>query len=247
MSFFATTPQWKTALKNWEGIHDAPARENRSHRYGIKTIENRFLERYLTTAHWTLPGLWSIPLVAWLLYQSAVIEGRAPLSIAVLFLLGVLGWTFAEYWLHRWVFHLAPSSNRLIRSIQFALHGYHHEFPDDPRRLVAPLILAVPISAFLAAVVILCFPENWPPILAGTFFGYLCYDWVHYYVHHGRPRFAAGKFMRRFHFEHHYKSADIQFGLSSPLWDLVFSTFRRPCPPTAMERTCLGKDADIGA
>jgi sterol desaturase/sphingolipid hydroxylase (fatty acid hydroxylase superfamily) len=53
--------------------------------------------------------------------------------------------------------------------------------------------------------------------------------------------------MRRFHFEHHYKSADIQFGLSSPLWDLVFSTFRRPCPPTAMERTCLGKDADIGA
>ena len=247
MSLFDTTPQWKKALQNWDGIHDAPSSENRSQRYGIQVMENRFIERYVTTAHWTLPGLWSIPLFSFLLYRSAVIEGRAPLSIVALFVAGILGWTFAEYWLHRWVFHLAPSSNQLLRTIQFALHGYHHEFPDDPRRLVAPPIMAVPISAFLAAVVILCFPGTWPPILAGTFFGYLCYDWMHYYTHHGRPRFKFVKFMRRFHLEHHYKSASIQFGLSSPLWDRIFLTYRRPCPPTAMERACLGKDANIGA
>jgi sterol desaturase/sphingolipid hydroxylase (fatty acid hydroxylase superfamily) len=235
MTVFDTTPVWKDALNGWEGIHDSPARENRAHRSGIRVMENAFLERFVTTAHWILPVLWSGPLVAYLLYRSVVMEGRAPDSIAALFLAGTVGWTFAEYWLHRWVFHLAPSANRVIRSIQFAAHGYHHEFPEDPRRLVAPPIMAVPIASFLAAVVILCFPGNWPPILAGTFFGYLCYDWIHYYAHHGRPRFAAGKFMRRFHLEHHYKSAETQFGLSSPLWDLVFSTYRRPDSPAEME------------
>jgi sterol desaturase/sphingolipid hydroxylase (fatty acid hydroxylase superfamily) len=28
--------------------------------------------------------------------------------------------------------------------------------------------------------------------------------------------------------EHHYKNARTQFGLSSPLWDVVFQTFRHP-------------------
>ena len=247
MSVFSTTQDWQTALNQWDGIHDAPGSQNRSRRFGIQVMKNRLLERYLTTAHWTLPGLWAIPLVSYLLYRSVIVEGRPPGAIVALYIAGILGWTFAEYWLHRWVFHIAPSGTRPIRAIQFALHGYHHEFPDDPRRLVAPPILAVPISSFLAAVVILCFPGYWPPILAGTFSGYLCYDWMHYYTHHGRPRHAFGKFMRRFHLEHHYKSADIQFGLSSPLWDLVFSTYRRPCAPTVMERACLGEDADIGA
>jgi sterol desaturase/sphingolipid hydroxylase (fatty acid hydroxylase superfamily) len=246
MNVFRTTLLWKTALAGWDGIHDAPSRENRPRRFGIRVMRSPVLERFLVTAHWTLPGLWSLPLVSYLLYRSAVIEDRGAIGITMLFLAGMLGWTFAEYWLHRWVFHLSPSNNRVLRAVQFALHGYHHEFPDDPRRLVAPPILAVPIGGFLALVVIVCFAGNWPPILAGTFFGYLCYDWMHYYAHHGRPRFAAGKFMRRFHLEHHYKSADIQFGLSSPLWDLVFSTYRRPSAPTTMERNCLGQDADIG-
>lgn len=246
MAFFDTTAQWKEALHNWRGIADAPARENRQRRYGIKVMQSPLIERCVTTAHWTLPGLWAIPLVGYLLYRSGWVEGRTPASIAALFLAGMLGWTFAEYWLHRWVFHLRPARNRRLRAIQFAMHGYHHEFPDDPRRLVAPPILAVPISAFLAAVVILSFPGHWPPLLAGIFFGYLCYDWIHYYTHHGRPRSAVGKFMRRFHMEHHYKNANSQFGLSSPLWDLVFRSYRPPCPPAATERTCLGEDADIG-
>ena len=116
-------------------------------------MNSYLLERFLTTAHWTLPGLWAIPLLTFLLYRSILLEGRSPDNIVALFLAGVLGWTFAEYWLHRWVFHFAPSGNRAIRAIQFALHGYHHEFPDDPNRLVAPPIWRCPSGIFLAAVV----------------------------------------------------------------------------------------------
>lgn len=228
MKTFGTTAEYKYALQEWGGIQDTPAPKNRIQRSGIRVMENGFFERFVTTAHWILPALWSGPLIAYLLYRSVVIEARDIGSIGALFLAGLVGWTFAEYWLHRWVFHLKPSSSRILRAIQFAAHGYHHEFPEDPRRLVAPPIMAVPIASFLAAVVMLSFPGSWAPILAGTFFGYLCYDWIHYYAHHGRPRFAAGKFMRRFHLEHHYKNAETQFGLSSPLWDIVFSTYRRP-------------------
>ena len=246
MSLLGTTTQYQAALQNWHGIQDAPAKVNRPRRFGMKVMNSYLLERFLTTAHWTLPGLWAIPLVTYLLYRSILLEGRSPDSIVALFLAGVLGWTFAEYWLHRWVFHFAPSGNRAIRAIQFALHGYHHEFPDDPNRLVAPPILAVPIGIFLAAVVMVCFPAHWSPILAGVFSGYLCYDWMHYYCHHGRPHSRIGKFMRRFHLEHHYKNANSQFGLSSPLWDVVFLTYRRPGQPTPTERACLGKDTNTG-
>ncbi len=228
MGIFATSDRWKEAVNSWQGIGDAPAERNRSARLGFKVLENDFLEKYVATAHWTLPGLWSIPTILYLLYRAAVVNGESPSHIAALFFAGMIGWTFAEYWLHRWVFHLTPSRYLRVRNIQFMLHGYHHEFPDDPGRLVAPLVMAVPIATFLAATTVVCFPGDWPSILAGTFFGYLCYDWVHYYCHHGRARSAMARFQRRFHLEHHYKNANTQFGLSSPLWDCVFQTYRRP-------------------
>jgi sterol desaturase/sphingolipid hydroxylase (fatty acid hydroxylase superfamily) len=242
MKILSTTSQWKQAVSEWRGIGDAPAKSNRPYRFGFKVLEDDFLEKYVATAHWTLPGLWAIPAVIYLLYRSANSAGHEPASIVWLFLAGILGWTFVEYWLHRWVFHAAPSRNKVLRTVQFMLHGYHHEFPDDPGRLVAPPVMAVPIFVILTSLVILCFPQNWPAILAGTFFGYLCYDWVHYYTHHGRHRSALGKFMRRFHMEHHYKNANSQFGLSSPLWDVIFLTYRRPTSPARVEQACLERD-----
>ena len=64
-----------------------------------------------------------------------------------------------------------------------------------------------------------------PGLLGGTVAGYLAYDWMHYYTHHATPKTRFGKFMRRFHLEHHLKIASSQFGLSSPLWDLALGTF----------------------
>lgn len=225
MGLFRTTAAYDEALASWQGIADRPAPENLARKEGIRVLENGFLERWLTSAHWTLPGLWALPLVAFCLYRALLLEERTAAAVAGLFLAGMLGWTFAEYWLHRWLFHLPPARSRTLRAIQFGLHGYHHEFPEDPRRLVAPPVLAVPIASLLAGLVMLLFPGHWAPLLAGTFFGYLCYDWVHYYTHHSRPRTAAGRFLRRFHKAHHYRCASSQYGLSSPLWDFVFGSY----------------------
>ena len=129
------------------------------------------------------------------------------------------------------MFHLAPEPNFPSKLKQFMVHGYHHEFPNDRMRLVAPLLLSAPIGCVLAVIYYFTFGryyfEAW---FAGTVLGYLAYDWVHYYTHHFRPTSCLGKYLRRYHMEHHYKDSESHFGISSPLWDWVFGTARARNP-----------------
>jgi sterol desaturase/sphingolipid hydroxylase (fatty acid hydroxylase superfamily) len=59
--------------------------------------------------------------------------------------------------------------------------------------------------------------------LAGFILGYLVYANIHFYIHLHRPikRFS---FFWRHHSLHHYKYPDKAFGVSSPLWDIIFGT-----------------------
>lgn len=244
MGVLSTTKEWQEAVAGWQGIQDAPAVQNRAARKGFKVLENNFLEKYFATSHWIMPGVWFIPIIVYCLYASVAFRELTWPVIAACVASGIFGWTLVEYGLHRFVFHLPPTNIHIIRSTLFVLHGYHHEFPSDPGRLVAPPVLSWPIAALLALIYRAAFGPYWQALFAGTLVGYLAYDWMHYYTHHAVPRSRFGKFMRRFHMEHHFKSADIQFGLSSPLWDFVFFTFRKPTPPTRMERECLGSEAE---
>ena len=112
MGLFRTTAAYDEALANWRGIADRQAAENLARRDGIRVLENGFLERWLTSAHWSLPGLWALPLAAFCLYRALVVEERTAATVTGLFLAGMLGWTFAEYWLHRWLFHLPPARHK---------------------------------------------------------------------------------------------------------------------------------------
>lgn len=45
-----------------------------------------------------------------------------------LFLFGVLLWTFEEYVIHRWLFHMKPPANfPSLIWVHFLLHGQHHK------------------------------------------------------------------------------------------------------------------------
>lgn len=243
MGLFSTTPEWQRAVASWRGIQDAPAPENRPHVKGIRVLENGFLESYFATSHWIMPGVWFAPLIAYFVYASAA-RGLGWPAIAACLAAGVLGWTLVEYLLHRFVFHFPHDTLPFLRSALFALHGYHHEFPADPKRLVAPPVLSWPIAAVLALVYWAAFGAYWQVLLAGTFAGYLGYDWMHYYTHHAVPKSRFGRFMRRFHMEHHFKTSTRQFGLSSPLWDFAFFSFRRPAAtPSDLGWERVGEDA----
>jgi sterol desaturase/sphingolipid hydroxylase (fatty acid hydroxylase superfamily) len=62
------------------------------------------------------------------------------------------------------------------------------------------------------------------PVFSGLIAGYLTYDMLHYATHHIPMRGRYGKFLRKYHMLHHFKTPDQRFGVSSPLWDRVFGT-----------------------
>jgi len=142
-------------------------------------------------------------------------------------LLGFAGfflWTLVEYLLHRFVFHY-ESEGQLGQRIHFLIHGLHHNDPIDPTRLVMPpvasLILAV---IFYSAFQCVLGPVFVEPFFAFFLIGYLCYDYIHFAVHHFTPRTRLGKFLKQSHMQHHYVNPNIHLGVSSPLWDYVFGT-----------------------
>ncbi len=66
-----------------------------------------------------------------------------------------------------------------------------------------------------------------PALFAGFVAGYLVYDTTHYAVHHYRARTRFGRYLKKHHFRHHYLNPGKDFGVSSPIWDLVFGTLGR--------------------
>jgi dihydroceramide fatty acyl 2-hydroxylase len=85
---------------------------------------------------------------------------------------------------------------------------------------VFALIVWVPIHALLG-------PHLDRPFFAGIVIGYVIYDLTHYYLHHAAPRTAFGKWLRKYHLVHHFQTPDVRYGITSPLWDLVFRTYPR--------------------
>lgn len=138
------------------------------------------------------------------------------------FLLGVAIWSLAEYVLHRFVFHFDQSPK-----LHFFLHGIHHEYPNDHTRLVMPPgasgVMAVLFWFLFRAVTGY---EVALPAFAGFVAGYVWYDTTHYWAHIARPTTRWGRLLRRHHMQHHYATPHIRFGVSTPLWDVVFGTYK---------------------
>lgn len=188
----------------------------------IRVFQGAFLDA-ISYAHPVLPALLWIPAMLYGIWVG--VAGEAGLAgTAGLFLLGWLAWTFTEYLLHRFLFHWEGTGPR-GKLLHFLAHGYHHEFPDDRLRLVAPPMMSGPIAAVMGAVWYLVVGPLWLTALSGTIFGYLCYDYIHYYTHHGRPKHGPGKWLRAYHMRHHFEGEDSRYGVSNPLWDLVFGTY----------------------
>ncbi len=225
MALFDFTDEFHRTIDRWDGTIGAPSQENRKINR-IFVYKNPFVEHVLASSHPIMPGVWFGWAVVYGAYL-AVSVANDPFGSGALFFGGVLSFTLLEYLLHRFVFHFDPGTDRNAKIRLFLMHGLHHEFPNDKRRLVAPPLMSFPIAAVVFAIYWLLLPRIQAFILfGGTCLGYLLYDWTHYYTHHFRsPRTRLGKLLRRAHAVHHYKLFHLNMGISSPLWDLVFGTF----------------------
>ncbi len=187
-----------------------------------RMFESNFLEFFSRIPPWQPPAIF-LPVIAWCTYRSFEI-GVGALATVGLFVVGVLIWSLLEYWLHRVLFHYEPSS-KLGKRFIWIMHGVHHDWPNDKYRLVFPPGLSVPLALLFWGIFTASFGEvQRYAAFAGLAAGYLSYDMIHYYTHHFAPQGKIGKFLRKYHLAHHFKTPEKGFGVSMPLWDYVFRT-----------------------
>lgn len=176
----------------------------------------------LTRAHPASPYLLHLPLLALALARARAL----PLAhLLALLAAGALAWTLVEYWLHRGFFHMRGDTPAR-RVTSYIVHRHHHAAPADPDRIAATPLYSLGLLALLFALYGVAGPEPRWALLAGTILGYLAYELLHWRLHHAAPRTAPGRALRRHHQRHHHGDGRSNFGISSPLWDLVFRTYR---------------------
>lgn len=197
----------------------------------VRLFRSDFLEFFTHIHPAVVVAIWLPAVVGFLaaaiLRRPAGVMGAVSIAIGVL--AGLLLWTFAEYTLHRFVFHFRSRTPRQER-ISFLMHGVHHAQPKDKTRLVMPPAVSIPLALlfyglfWLVLGVGLGAPHWIAPTFAGFLGGYLTYDMIHYATHHIRMRAGVGKALAKHHLQHHGRLADKHFGVSSPKWDVVFRT-----------------------
>ncbi len=186
-----------------------------------RLFENALLDK-LSRVHWSTPLFVYTPVVALLAYLS--FQALSPAVALLATLGGYVIWTLTEYFGHRFPFHYKHPS-RFGRRIHFLVHGVHHDHPNDPLRLVMPVLLSGPIMLIaLGVVTLLCGLPLGYPVLMGFMIGYLAYDMIHYYTHHANPTTKLGQTLRRLHLMHHFRDPTRGFGVAAPWWDYVFGT-----------------------
>lgn len=132
---------------------------------------------------------------------------------------GALWWSLLEYLLHRFAFH---REGRFFGS----RHLKHHAQVKERLLAIAPPASAVFGAAVHALVFFTLFDRTTAALLLGGFIvGYVAYEYTHYAVHYHVQRTRLGKWLRRYHMLHHHQTPEARFGVTTPIWDMVFGTY----------------------
>ncbi len=151
----------------------------------------------------------------WLAWRG--VAGVAALVPAIA--AGAVAWSLAEYWIHRLLFHGDTSFE--------PMHQMHHALPKD-------MIGLASWATFIGFAGIWLIAETFAggalgsAFTAGFMLGYLFYCAIHIRFHHhgADARLSAYvAFMNAHHVAHH-RGGKGNFGVSSPVWDFVFGTYR---------------------
>lgn len=207
-------------------IHSFPTTDHTVKMFTNDTIEN------LTKCPWYVPLLFWIPIIigecTHYLYLIDGINNLNPPLILAMAAFGVVCWLLFEYLLHRFVFHV-ETTGYFANIFHFLIHGHHHITPMDFDRLVFPPVPAMMLAApFWISAPRVLGTEAGYPWLIGFAAGYLIYDMTHFWIHHAVPKNSFLKMQKRRHVHHHYFQHSVNFGISNPLFDVVFGTLEEP-------------------
>ena len=148
-------------------------------------FRNPILER-LTRTHIAVPLTIFFMYSSGLLYWSITHTSLSAVTTVGMFFLGMLAFTWVEYNMHRYIFHMSPSTERKAQ-MQYTMHGVHHEFPKDKTRLAMPPVLSITLSTALLFVFRMIMGDLVFSFLPGFLVGYAAYLAIHYMVHAFQP------------------------------------------------------------
>ncbi|XP_034542575.1 fatty acid 2-hydroxylase [Notolabrus celidotus] len=207
----------------------------------IRLFGNPFLEAGTKTSWYWVPVVW-LPIVlyfSWYCY-TALARGTTRILLTsdvsiriheyffpLLFLTGWFLWSFIEYCIHRFVFHMnPPAHNYYLITIHFLLHGQHHKSPFDGSRLVFPPGLASLVVGSFYGILRIMLPDILGlSVFVGGLCGYVVYDMIHYYLHYGSPKKGSYMYsLKAYHVKHHFEHQKAGFGITSTFWDHPFNT-----------------------
>lgn len=196
----------------------------------IRLFKSDFLEFFTHIHPAVIVAIW-LPVALFFLARAVLLHptGTSWAYIPFGLLIGLFVWTFAEYMLHRFLFHFRPR-NAWQERVSFLFHGVHHAQPMSKTRLVMPPPVSIPLALFFYGLFWLVVAQllgaaQWvAPLFSGFIIGYLCYDLTHYALHHFPAQRGYFKMVRLHHMRHHGKNPNLRYGVSSPLWDYIFHT-----------------------
>ncbi len=201
--------------------------EVRPQNKGTKQLFNNPILEKLSRTHISVPLTVFFLYSAGLLYWSITNTTLSAFVTAGFFVIGLLFFTWVEYWAHRSLFHM-DTYTKAREKLQYTIHGVHHEFPKDKTRLAMPPLLSVTISTVLLLLFRVVMGDYVFAFLPGFLTGYAAYLSVHYMVHAYQPPKNFLKYLWINHGTHHYKNGEMVFGVSSPLWDYIYGTMSKP-------------------
>lgn len=159
-----------------------------------------------------------------------------PMLVTALVTLVVL--SFLEYAIHRFGYHTQFFfKHKLTARLWRNLHYWHHMNPNDPRSIMGWPQYTIPV------VVLVTVPLGWlvagaPGAGTAVAVGMLlliAYEYAHGFAHMvAEPGSGYGRMIRRSHMLHHFHNETGNFGITSPVYDLMFGTYYRD--PVDVER-----------
>jgi sterol desaturase/sphingolipid hydroxylase (fatty acid hydroxylase superfamily) len=134
--------------------------------------------------------------------------------------LGAIGWTLVEYFLHRYGAHEKP--NKLsFRTHHLQHHSRGNWFAPWTEKARTALPVVVILALASGAVV---GPANGAAFTLAFSAMYVSYEIVHRRIHTHPPIGWYSALIRRHHLHHHFRNPKANHGVTSPVWDHVFGT-----------------------
>lgn len=166
----------------------------------------------------------SVGLTAATVAVFGITPGMVIAALVSLVLMAMLEYVIHRWLLHNQIFYRHPITARIWRH----LHYEHHMSPTETGGMLGPAQYAIPVMLLVTL------PLGWfiggaagaAGATAVGFWLVLAYEYAHGYSHMvTEPGSGYGRLLRHLHMLHHFHNEKGNFGVTSPVFDLIFGTY----------------------